>query len=653
LGFLFLPYIDNRVKSYELCEKDKAMASIVPTSLVFRVNFNVYANTITLSDLHSYGGNYSDIFSVIDPDGVITYQNPGWAANDFSSPDLTQATLTKVIACPLDLSTNFAKLGNYTFLMKNSIDGGATYSETSKVLTMDYVRPYPNISLVADTNSSTLKIADNTNYNVLHNGNPIIPSLTFSQILVAPINPVTGLPVVANVTSTQKTFTVGPDIYTRVYVDTIDTAAVYSLETWNNLVWAIVTDTILGSNKEDVKDDTCMCAYYQCIASLQLQMEMAEGKDPLEYTKLRKAMLLLDDYMNLYLWSVKCGKDSAYWCKKIRWILQIHVPCDCAQDDDAPHIIVPISGGGGGSSTPSTFVYTFGTGSSGFPVSPHAGDIHEFTDTSGVYNKGDIYQYNGTAWVFEMNTQGEKGDPGANASGVSAVNLYSDLTSSGTPAGTDNTTLKTYTLPAPSMVNNGDQLKILASYILAENDNGKAAGITFNGDLVASYYTDALITDLTKYLRLEAEVNRINLISQMTIGGAKRLGGFINEPMQTLDSANLANAVVINATGQNDAVSANDLICNQLSVSLFSMINGAILGSSAIAQGIATLVANTPLDISFASTFPSTNYTISFNAYDNTGNPQSVTFDKNYKLTTGFRAESIVDCQMEWTCILT
>jgi hypothetical protein len=252
-----------------------------------------------------------------------------------------------------------------------------------------------------------------------------------------------------------------------------------------------------------------------------------------------------------------------------------------------------------------------------------------------------------------MNTQGEKGDPGANASGVSAVNLYSDLTSSGTPAGTANTTLKTYTLPALSMVNNGDQLKILASYILAENDNGKAAGITFNGDLVASYYTDALITDLTKYLRLEAEVNRINLISQMTIGGAKRLGGFINEPMQTLDSANLANAVVINATGQNDAVSANDLICNQLSVSLFSMINGAILGSSAIAQGIATLVANTPLDISFASTFPSTNYTISFNAYDNTGNPQSVTFDKNYKLTTGFRAESIVDCTMEWTCILT
>jgi hypothetical protein len=628
------------------------MASIVPTSLVFRVNFNVYSNTITLSDLHSYSGNYSDIFSIIDPDGIITYQNAGWAANDFSSPDLTQATLTKVIACPLDLSTNFVKLGNYTFLMKNSIDGGATYSETSKVLTMDYARPYPQISLVADTNGSTLKIADNTNYNVLHNGNSIIPSLTFSQILIAPTNPATGSPVVANVTSTQKTFTVGPDIYTRVYVDTIDTAAVYSLETWNNLVWAIVTDTILGSNKEDVKDDTCMCAYYQCIASLQLQMEMAEGKDPLQYTKLRKAMLLLDDYMNLYLWSVKCGKDSAYWCKKIRWILQIHVPCDCAQDDDAPHIIVPISGGGGGSSNPSTFVYTFGTGSSGFPVSPHAGDIHEFTDTSGVYNKGDIYQYNGTAWVFEMNTQGPAGPAGANADGVSAVTIYSDLTSNGNPASTTNTVLKTYTFPALTMVNNGDMLKILGIFTLANDDNGKGMDITWGGNVISSYFTDALITALGENVRLEADVNRVNLINQVCNGQATRGGGVTQLP-QVLCTANLSNPVVITADGQSTDVSvANEVVCTQLTVQLLSLVNGAIVGASNIAQGIATLVAGTPLDIVFPSTFASAGYSIEWNAYDNTGNPQTVTFDSNYKTVNGFRMQSIVNVTVEWTAIL-
>ena len=520
---------------------------------------------------------------------------------------------------------------------------------------VDYVRPAPDVDLVANVNESTLTVNDDTNYNVLHNGLSIIPSLTYSQILVAPINPLTGQPVVANVTSTQKTFTVGPDIYSRVYVDTIDTSAVYNLETWNSQVWAIITDSILGSNKIDVKDDTCMCAYYNCISSLQVQLDAVNGKDPIEYTKLRKAKDSLNDYMGMYLWAVKCGQNSAYWCNKIKYILQTYTPCDCAEDSDTPHEIIPIFGSGGSTPTPSTFKYTFGTGDAGFPTSPSAGDVHEFTltDTAGthIYYKGDIYSYSGTAWVFELNTMGEKGDKGDSASGVSAVNLWSSLTQNGTPAGTTNTVLKTYTLPALTMVNNGDILKILGSFIFAQNDNGKSAELTFNGDIVASTYTDALVNANNTYVKLEAEVNRINLLNQMTNGKAVR-GNIIYEPVQTLDTADLSGAVVITANGQNDVANASDVICDGLTIMLFSMINGAILGASSIAQGIATLIANTPLDIAFPGTFPSTNYTISWNAYDSFGNPQTVTFDKNYKLTTGFRAESIVDCQMEWTCIL-
>ncbi len=640
------------------------MGLLTPISsslLKFRVDFDVYNNTLTITDIFpsysSYGGVYADIFSIQDPDGIIFYQNAGWATNDFSSPDLSNSIASKVLSgsgFPLDLVTNFVKLGVYTFTMKNTADGGTTYSTINKTLNVDYVRPSPLITMTANILASTLLIEDGTSYNVLHSGVSITPAKTYLQTLVAPIDPITGSPVVANVTSTALTFSVGPDIYTGTYINNLATTAVYSLELWDGTVWAIIRDTILGQKPETVRADTCMCQYYNCISSLQLQLDTANGVDPVIYTRLRKAKDLINDYMNMYLWAIKCGLSTVYWCNKIKDILVSTVPCDCAQDDDAPvEIIAVIPGGGGGGGTPSTFVYTFGTGTADFPISPGSGDVHEFTDTSSGKIKGDIWQYNGSAWVFEINNTGvtgAKGDPGS--SNGSTVILHNSLTSNGTPAGTSNTTLKTYTLPLNTMVNNGDQLKVIASYILATNDRGKEVTLTWNGDTIAQFYTDALLNTSTKNVKLEAEINRINMINQFSLGGAKRFGGFINEPKQVLSTADLSSTVVINACGQNDEGYANDIISNQLCVMLFSMISGSILGVSAFAQGIATLVGGVPQDIAFASTFPSAGYSISFNAYDSLGNPQSVTFDKNFKVVGGFRAESLVDCTMEWVCVL-
>lgn len=625
-------------------------------SLKFRVDFNVYSNTLTLSDLLS-GGTYADIFSLTDPDGVIFYQNTGWAANSFTSPDLSNSLSTKVLSganFPLDTVTNFVKLGTYTFTMKNTVDGGTSYTTVTKTLNLDYVRPATLITMVADILASTLVITDATNYNVLHSGVSVIPALTYSQILVSPIDPTTGLPVVANVTSTALTFSVGPDIYTGTYINTIATTAIYSLELWDGTVWAIVRDSILGSHPETVRADTCMCQYYNCLISFQAQMDAANGNDSVTYIRLRKAKDLLNDYMNMYLWAIKCGQSTVYWCNKIKDILVSTVPCDCANDDDAPvEIIAVIPGGGGGSGTPSTFKFTFGTGTVGFPVSPGAGDVHKFTDTSGAYTKGDVYQYSGTAWAFEINDTGDKGDKGdAGSSNGSTVILHNSLTSNGTPAGTSNTTLKTYTLPLNTMVNNGDQLKILASYILATNSRGKEVTLTWDGNTVAQFYTDALLNVATQNVKLEAEVNRSNMLSQLVVGGATRFGGFINSPKFTTCSADLSSDIVIDACGQNDEAYASDVLCDQLCVMLFSMISGAIVGASNFAQGISTLVANTPLDIVFLNAFVSAGYTISWNAYDNLGNPQTVTFDSTYKLAAGFRMQSLVNCTVEWTAIL-
>ena len=624
----------------------------------FRVSFDVYNNTLTLTDTYPnyshYGGVYADIFSLIDPDGIIFWQNPGWALNDFSSPDLSNSIATKVLSgsnFPLDAVTNFVKKGVYTFSMKNTADGGNSYSVVTKQLNLDYTRPSPLIVMTADILASTLDIEDDTDYKVLHNGTSITPILTYNQTLVSPIDPTTGLPVVANVTSTALTFSVGPDIYTGTYQDTIDTSAVYSLELWDGTVWAIVRDTILGSHPETVRADTCMCQYYNCLISFQAQMDAANGTDPVEYARLRKAKDLLNDYMNMYLWAIKCGQSTVYWCNKIKDILKSTVPCDCAEDDDAPVEIIAVIPGGGGSSTPSTFVYSFGTGTAGFPVTANKYDVHKFTDTSGAYTKGDVYAYTGTTWVFEINDAGAAGKDGTNIYSSSSVILYNDFIPKGTPSGTGNTILNTYSIPANIMVNNGDQLRITANYELALNDNGKGMELTFNGDTIAEHYTDALINSSTKNVTLQAEVNRKTVAAQTSKGGAIQLGGFINLPISVDSTADLTAPVVINALGQNDIASASDVTCKQLCVVLFSKVNGAPLGVTAFAQGIASLTGGAPATtILFTSAFPSILYSISGLCYDSGGNPQ--TFTISNKTVNGFDVAVLVTSTLEWSCVL-
>ena len=122
---------------------------------IFRINFDVYNNTLTLTDLaqySSFGSGVKGIFTCVDPDGVIFYQNSGFATNNFSSPDINSGTSTwsKVLSSgnfPLDTSTNFVKLGGYMFYYKVSLDGGSGYTEVSRSFNMDYVRPYPQISV--------------------------------------------------------------------------------------------------------------------------------------------------------------------------------------------------------------------------------------------------------------------------------------------------------------------------------------------------------------------------------------------------------------------------------------------------------------------------------------------------------------------------
>jgi hypothetical protein len=632
----------------------------VPGSILrYNIDFDVFNKTLTFTDILA---NYTafaggkGLLSLVDPDGIIFYQNAGWATNNFSSPDTDSgtSTWTKVLSgvnYPVDSNGN-VKLGFYTVNYKvQAGNGGLPPGLSTHRAKLDYIRPLVAVLMEDHVLQSTLVVTDNTSYNILHNALPVIPTITRLMTVKAPINPVTGSPVAADVTTSSKTITIGPDIFTEMYTTLLSTTALYNMELWDTAPFLIVHDTIAGDAYLKIKADTCFCTYYDCVAAVQLQMDGIIGSDPVEYNRLRKAKDKLNDYILLWIQAVSCGQDASRWCTAIKDVLLQTVPCDCAEEEGVPIEIYPIIGGGNSSpSSPSTFRFTFGLGSAGFPGSPHQYDVHEFTDTSGSYTKGDVYQYNGTSWVFQLNTMGSKGDAGHSVNSTSANVLHNDLSAVATSAGPTVQTLMSYVFPPNTLVNNGDQAKLKAIFQYAKNANGKASFLSWNAGVVASHYTDSTITDATKFVELAAEVNMINAISQLIVGGAKRSGGFINDPVVTNASADLSAAVNILASGQEDASVGGDITCKQLYVELHSQLTGNVVGASYFAQGVEAITGGSTLHIVFASAFGSADYTTGINAYDSSHQP--IAWTMSNKTVNGFDIDSLDSGTIEWSAIL-
>jgi hypothetical protein len=624
------------------------------SNIRFRVIFDVYNAHLSFTDLigTAYNSYYSETLSnirakvkVTSPTGTVFY-------NDLT-PVITGAGTPVWTISNIDLPTDVdgvIESGNYTVQEWVSVDGGATYPFTyTKVALFDYVAPAASLVSSADVYASTLTLTDATAYNVTHDGDAIVPTKTRSMVINYPRNPVTNTPVASAVTTTLSTYTIS-NIYSRTYEFTLNTTCSWSFEDWDTSYtsWLVVTDSVLGESHLTVTADTCMCNYYNCIATLQLSMDAVKDSNFKEYQTLRAAETALNDYIIRYLLAKQCGENSQYWCDKIKEILLQTTPCDCAEDTNVPTLIVPVGGGGGTVVNLSNFKFTFGAGSSGFPSSPTDGDVHAFTDTSGGYSKGDIYKYIVNAWVFQYNNMGATGVGVAGADGKDGhLYIHNDIADVGTDAGTNEKTLKTYSVPSNILGVNGDVLIFESVFTLGHNASGKTVRQSFGGDNVVEYFCDSLIGDDNDDVRLTTLVSRISANSQLVESSIERKGGYINSPIITTAAKDCTGAITVAATGQNSVATLNDIVCKAMRVSVGKLLTSTPVVYSAYEKGIGIPVtAYVPYSVTFSTAFPNNSYYFDVTIRDSNGTLQ--TAEITNITIYGFTVTSPVNGTLNW-----
>jgi len=140
--------------------------------------------------------------------------------------------------------------------------------------------------------------------------------------------------------------------------------------------------------------------------------------------------------------------------------------------------------------------------------------------------------------------------------------LYSDCTNTGTAANLTNTLLKSFTMGADQLGVNGSVAKVKAYFTFAANANLKTWSIL----LGASTLTGDSDNYNGEELSVEVEINRVSSTSQFLVQTILSSDTTFNLSRTTTAAENLTNALTIGVYAQNGTATANDTICERLTI---------------------------------------------------------------------------------------
>lgn len=145
--------------------------------------------------------------------------------------------------------------------------------------------------------------------------------------------------------------------------------------------------------------------------------------------------------------------------------------------------------------------------------------------------------------------------------------LHTNSASVTNPANTSEDVLQTYTMPAGTLANNGDAVRITAAGSFADSTHNRTLRLYF-GSVVIATFTLAVHNENTWQTSPSFIVNRLGVTSQIATGqlfttgsGGTLSSGFIHAAL----SQNLAADLVIKITAQSAAFGA-DTTCDQFIV---------------------------------------------------------------------------------------
>jgi len=527
--------------------------------------------TDVVGDASGYGAlgltqvDVEGLIKIVGPTSTV-YINAGYVLEDFSAPDLSTGAWDKsAIALPLDSDSEIVE-GVYTFSYKVSDDGGSNVYEYSKSFTYSPTAPDIDITVSHSCRTSEYVSTDATSYALINNSTTFDPSTTTrSHTITKPV----GSGVTTPGTTTDIARTIGGGslpttrLWTGAWQSDISTIVGYNIELWetagNN--WITFTYTLTGYEAHTVVCDDCVCCIRQCIVNLNTKLATYSGSNGARYNAIKSILDAVERNWMLWQMAEICGVDSDAYCQNIKE-LAVADDCDCADTTDtSPEEVVPWGASAGGTSTSGT-IWLSGPGS-GVPAAAagNSGYYYLVTTTSGSWTLGDILLSDGSTWTLLMNIVG------ADGSTPDSV-LYNSVSDNGTPAGTGETDLKSYTLLANTVDTNGQYISIQATFELGINHNTKLMKLYWGGDIILSYITSSLLTTVNNRFEFRAHIYRTGSATQniKTFITRKGLPGYIIGPEWSAKTKDFTGANIIKVTGTNGAAILDDIICDELTV---------------------------------------------------------------------------------------
>ena len=384
---------------------------------------------IDKTDYTLYGaGTVDGLLKIVGPDGLVFYENAGYATAVFTSPDITGAwnggdavLLTANIVLPLDTDR-----GSYTFYLKVKSSENAGNFTGEQTIVFDAVMPVADITMAVDVDTSTMVVTDDSEYTITNDGEEYDPiSTVYDTDISFPVGS-----NVADVNSTTKAKTVTP-IYTKVFTANLSTTVTYSIpstDTSNNF-----TVTYLNLGVETTPEITwtdITLAYYSYSKNLFDRYVTARDKGPAgTLEKLKRALTELSFYWVMYKQAKQFGEDFNYWADRIAVLLTGENYVIPALDDALPIEIVPVTQVLGTGNTYVGSVWLTGTIDPADGVGAN-GDFYLQTVNGVAKLAGDVFHKASGTWGSAIfNIKGATGTAGADgADGADGVDAATWLT---------------------------------------------------------------------------------------------------------------------------------------------------------------------------------------------------------------------------------
>lgn len=473
---------------------------------------NLITGAATVTDASNYGGigiatpdTIKVLLRIYDSTMQLVYQNTGFDAGDFTSPDLTPLTGSGTYTFSLPQNPdNTYRTGNYTINMKIQYSDGTETIVIQPTKYLNYCNCCNgvvfNVNPEVSYNTALVSLVDNTQYGAYQ-------TLSRTLTLYPPLN------VEAPQSTSAQTLVWVPTVpvsnpapYTGIWQWTIESTITFT----DQLTGATTTCKTTGRGSFNVEQNQ-LCKVLCLLKKYRTEFYSRAGKK--NTTEFEINYLLANAEFTQAIEAERCGRPQtqiSMYVDKIYSLIGADDDCDCGCDDGNSQPLVPTSSINGTDGTDGATILN----GSGAPDGALGNSGDYYIDKVAQ----DWYVKVGATWTFLFNSKGSKGDTGAQgATGAAGTNGASVLTNQYPNLATLGTSWESlavgrtpYVLLANTLGRDGDELWIHSRFVNnATTATTQQVRLTFNGSPLNIAAKFSAATN-AKYIVIDSRLSRVS-----------------------------------------------------------------------------------------------------------------------------------------------